>query len=379
MATQKRVTMQPTEHDIESEGLPSASGFDAEFRCPGKRALCAQLPKEKDTAITKRGQRIHDALAEGNFGELAPSDQTTASRIAFGEAQIVHEYGFEGAQVEFEVRFWDVDDALNHTWSARVDRHDWQPDKRRLLVVDDKTGWGIPPPVHINWQIRSEVALLAETYDALEAVAVLIHPHHPESLWEARVYDRKACDHLLSVVRHGVKAIQMPDQRRIPGGIQCQFCMAKRVCPEYKAADEALDIAIADEIQDQGFTAINRRTQEERGEHVRQLKEKINNIEFILAQYTELMERDNESIAGWRLARKLTRKVTNEARAMELVKGEYGPELLYECLTFSIKALEDKLAERGTRKDAKAAVARVLAPILRFDKSKYYLEEARSL
>jgi hypothetical protein len=155
--------------------------------------------------------------------------------------------------------------------------------------------------------------------------------------------------------------------------------MAKRVCPEYKAADEALDAAIADEIQDQGFTAINRRTKEERGEHVRQLKEKVKNVEFILAQYTELMERDNESIAGWRLARKLTRKVTDEAQAMELVKGEYGAETLYSCLTFSIKSLEDQLAKRGTRREAKAAVERVLAPILRFDKSRYYLEEARSI
>jgi hypothetical protein len=379
MATQKRLTMQPTPHDIESEGLPSASGFDAEFRCPGKRALCAKLPKEKETAITNRGQRIHDSLAAGDFSELAKSDETTASRIAYGEGQIVHEYGFEGAQIEFEVRFWDIDDGLNHLWSARVDRHDWQPDKRRLLVIDDKTGWGVPPPVHTNWQIRSEAALLAEQYDALEVIAALIHPHHPDSLWEARVYDRIACDHLLAVVRHGVTAIQMPDQRRIVGGIQCQWCMAKRVCPEYKAADEALDIAIADEIQDQGFTAINRRTKEERGEHVRQLKEKAKNVEFILAQYTELMERDNEAIAGWRLARKLTRKVTDEAQAMELVKGEYGAETLYSCLTFSIKALEDQLAKQGTRKDAKAAVERVLAPILRFDKSRYYLEEARSI
>jgi hypothetical protein len=91
------------------------------------------------------------------------------------------------------------------------------------------------------------------------------------------------------------------------------------------------------------------------------------------------MERDNESIAGWRLARKLTRKVTDEAQAMELVKGEYGAETLYSCLTFSIKALEDQLAKRGTRKDAKAAVERVLAPILKFQKSRYYLEEARSI
>jgi hypothetical protein len=373
--------MQPSDHDKETEGLPSASGFDAELRCPGKRALCAQLPKEKDTAITKRGQNIHDALAAGDFSTLAASDETTASRIAYGEAQIVHEYGMEGAIIEFEQRVWDTDDELNHTWSARVDRHDWLQSKRKLLVVDDKTGWGIPPPVHINWQIRSEASLLAEHYDADEVVAALIHPHHPESLWEARVYNRQTCNDLLEIVRHGVKMIQMPDQRRIVGGIQCQWCMAKRVCPEFKAADEALDAAIADEVQDQGFTAINRRSKQERGEHVKQLKAKVKNIELILAQYTELMERDSESIAGWRLARKLTRKVTDEAQAMELVKEQYGTEILYACLKFNLVTLEAQLKEnrKMSARDAKAAAERLLAPVLKFEKSRNYLEEARSL
>jgi hypothetical protein len=375
----KRRTFKPSEHDIEAEGLPSASAFDSEFRCPGKRALCARLPREADTAAAARGTRIHAALEAGDFSALADSDAQLAHRIAYAEGQIVHEYGFEGALIEFEQRIWDTDDDLNHTWSAKVDRHDWLAQARRLLVIDDKTGWTVPPPVTINWQVRSEAALLSEDYDAQEAIVALIHPHHPDSLWEARVYQRDELQHLLATVRHNVQAIQQPGQQRIPGGLQCQWCPAKRVCPEFIAQDEALDQAIADEVQDLGFTAINRRSKEERGEHVRQLKAKVKNIELILGQYTELMERDPESIEGWRLTRKLTRAVTSEGQAMELVSKAYGADTLAACLSFSIKALEDELATRGTRKDAKAAVERVLGPVLLFKKSKYYLEEARSL
>jgi len=374
----KRRTFKPTKHDIEAEGLPSASGFDEEFRCPGKRELCKRLPKEADTAAAERGTRIHAALEAGDFSTLCETDAQLAHRIAYGEGQIVHHYGFEGATIEFEQRIWDTE-GLEHTWSAKVDRHDWQPDQRRLLVIDDKTGWTVPPPVTSNWQVRSEAALLAEDYDAQEAVVALIHPHHPDSLWEAHVYTRESLTDLLAIVRHGVKMIQQPGQRRIVGGIQCQWCMAKRVCPEFIAADAALDQAIADEVQDLGFTAINRRSKEERGEHVRQLKAKVKNIELILQQYTELMERDESSIDGWRLTRKLTRAVTNEARAIKLVGDSYGADLLAECLKFSITALEEQLAKRGTRKEAKAAVERVLGPVLRFNRSKYYLEEARSM
>jgi len=366
-------------HDIETEGLPSASGFDSEFRCPGKRALVKRLPQEENTAAANRGQRIHDALARGDFSDLSKTEGDHASRIAYGESEIVHEYGFEGALIEFEQRVWDFDADFTQTWSARVDRHDWQPRQRRLLVVDDKTGWTTPPPIEVNWQVRSEGALLAERLDAEETVVALIHPHHPDSLWEAKVYSRRETDQLLDVTRHNVKKIQMPDQPRIYGAIQCQWCPAKRVCPEYQAASAALDQAIADEIADQGFTAINRRSKKERGEHVRALKAQIKNIEFILAQYVELAERDPDSISGWKLTRKLTRNVTDEMAAMEIVRSQFGPDTLYSCLTFSIKALEDFLAKDHTRKEAKQMVERVLSPILEFKKSKYYLDEARSL
>ena len=117
----KRPDAPPDPIEDEREGLPSASGFDSEFRCPGKRALCARLPKEEDTTAADRGKRIHDALQKGDFSDLADSEQRTASRIAYGESEIVHEYGFEGAEITFEERIWDLDDELNKLWSGRVD------------------------------------------------------------------------------------------------------------------------------------------------------------------------------------------------------------------------------------------------------------------
>jgi hypothetical protein len=108
----------PDPIEDERESLPSSSGFDAEFRCPGKRALCSRLPKEEDTAVTARGRRIHEALAKGDFSDLAKSDADVASSIAYGEAELVHEHGFEGALIEFEERVWDTDESLNHLWSG---------------------------------------------------------------------------------------------------------------------------------------------------------------------------------------------------------------------------------------------------------------------
>jgi hypothetical protein len=376
----RRVPDKPTEHELEAEGLPSASGFDTEFRCPGKRSLCARLPREEDTAVANRGKRIHAALAAGDFSDLAQNEERTASRITYGESEIVHEYGFEGALIEFEERVWDFDDDLNKTWSGRVDRYDWMPNERRLLVIDDKSGWTTPPPIYKNWQLRSEGALLAERLDAIETVVALIHPHHPDSLWEAEVYNRKQTDDLLATVRHNVVKIQLPDQPLVYGQIQCQWCEAKRICPEYQRQQENLRVAIADEIADEGMTALLRRSKKQRGDHVYALKDEQKNIVFILGKYVELMEREgDDSIAGWRLARKMDRSVTNENEAIEIVRNSFGTDALYASLTFNLTALEKELAKTRTMKEAKSLVRTALGKVLKYTKSKNFLEEARSL
>lgn len=371
---------QQTAHDKEAEGLPSASGFDAEFRCLGRRALTRRLPKEEDTAIQARGHKIHQALADSDLADLSKSDERTASRCMYAEAKLVHEFDFEGAEVTWEERFWDFDDELNHTWSFRADTLHVKPG--RLLVADNKTGWGIPPPIDVNWQVRAEAALLADGYyfDAAEAVVALIHPHHPDSLYEVRVYTRDDLRDLLATVRRLVQTIQLPDQPRTPGGMQCQYCPARPLCPEYQAHMAAIEQAIADEIADEGFTAIIRRSPKQRGEAVAHLKEMQANIKTLLEQYVQMAQKDGTAVHGFTLRRKLDRSLTDEATAMELVREEWGDDALAESMHLSLPDLEKTLATKlGTAKDAKAAVQRVLNPVLKFKPSNYWLEESRSL
>jgi CRISPR/Cas system-associated exonuclease Cas4 (RecB family) len=368
------------EHDVEAEGLPSASGFDAEFRCLGKRALCSQLPKQEDSVVAARGTKIHKALEFSDLSDLAASDDKTASRIMYGEAKLVHEFDFEGAEVQFEHRLWDVDDDLNHTWSAKIDALHFQPDKRRALVPDYKSGWSLPPPIETNWQMRAQAALVADQYDAEEVVAALIHPHHAESLYEVRVFTREDLRDTLDSVRANVWAIQKPDMPRTPNGVSCQYCTAKRICPEYQAEQARIEQSVADEIEDRGFTAILRRSPAERGVHVRGIKQFIKDCQALMEQYVKMAELDESAVHGYTLKHRLTRKLTNEAEAMDLVRQEYGPDLLYDALHLSLPDLEEALGKKlSSKTDAKKAIQRLLNPVLKFEKSKNFLEEARSL
>jgi hypothetical protein len=376
----KKRTFTPSSHDEEAEFLPSASGFDSEFRCPGKRALEAQVMREEDTAVAARGTRIHKALEESDFTELGDSDDRTAQRVIYAEGKLVHDFDFEGADVSFEQRFWDVDDDLNHTWSARIDALHHQADKRRLFIPDYKTGWGIPPQIRENWQMRAQAALAADQYDVDEVVTALIHPHHPESLYEVAVFTRDDLREMLDTVRVNVQGIQTPEQPRRYGGLQCQFCRAKGICPEYQAEQARMTQTIADWNEDRGYTAILRQTPQERGDFVRRVKEYVKNAQALLEQYVALAQEDASAIKGYRLNRRMTRSFTDEGEAMELVRSKYGTDLLYDALHLSLPDLEVALGKKLSSKvEAKAELQRLLSPVIKFTQSKYFLEEARSL
>lgn len=376
----KKRTFTPSAHDIEAEGLPSASGFDSEFRCLGKRALCAKVPREAETTDAARGTKIHEALKESDFGDLAASDERTASRVMYAEAKLVHDFDFEGAEIAFEERHWDVDADFNHLWSARIDALHWQPQKLRAFVPDYKTGWGIPPPLEINWQVRAEAALIADEYGAEEVVAAIIHPHHAESLYEVRVFGRDELLNILDTVRENVRAIQLPDQPRTYGGIQCQFCRAKAICPEYQAEQAAAAQKLADYNEDRGYTEILRLSPDERSEDVRRMKEFKKNCDLRLDQYAELAATNDKAISGYTLTHKITRSFSDEGKAMELVREEYGSDLLYDALHMSLVDLEEALAKKlGTKTEAKEAVWRLLSSVIRKKEGKGFLKEARSL
>jgi hypothetical protein len=152
------------------------------------------------------------------------------------------------------------------------------------------------------------------------------------------------------------------------------------VCPEYQAYVAGIAQAVADEIEDEGFTAIIRRTPKQRGEAVRQLKEMVKNIEVLMKQYVELAQRDSAGVDGFTLRRKMMRSFTDEAMAMTIVRSEFGAEALADAMHLSLTDLEKALSKRkGSAKEAKEAVQRALSTVLKFTPSKHYLEESRSL
>lgn len=380
-------------HDIETEGKPSASGFDANFRCLGKANLEKQVPDEEpDSDAAVRGNKIHAALAKSDLSGLSDSDQITASRCMFAESKLIHDFGFEGATAWWEdcdipdlnlERLWYIDDDLNPRWSAKLDSLHLSVDRERALVPDYKTGWSSPAPVKRNWQIRAQAAL-AMFADASPAngvqnvVAALIHPHHPDSLYEVGTFTAKELEADLVTINVNVAAMQEPDAPRTPNEVSCHFCRAKDLCPEYKADMARLALAVADRAEDKGFTYLLAMSEADRGQYVGQLKMMQKHAKAELEKLARFAEKSGkDSILGWTLRHSWNRKVTDEGAALTLVRKEFGETAAAAAMSFSLVDLENYLGATLGKREAKEAVEAAMRPLVKFVPKEAYLAERK--
>lgn len=374
MAKAKRKRVLVTKHDIETEGLPSGSGFDADFRCLGKWWLERQINKpEKRRVDADRGDRIHEALKKSDLSELCQSDEITASRCIYAEGELVHELDFEQAEAEWEVRLWDTDDELRQLWSVKPDTVLFDRNNFRTLVINYKTGFGVQVPIKENWQVKAEAVAVHIHYRPREVFHGLIHPHHPDLLYEKIRFAPDLLDVHLETIRGKVAEIQKPNQPRTPNGISCQWCKAKGICPEYQAWAKDLAQAVQDEAEDLGFTAILNRTPEERGDQVKLLKRLQEHIKSQLEQYVKLEAQKPDSVKGWRLKSRWTRSVKNEAVFLRLVKQHFGENAANHALVVSLTALEAYLKKNMSAKKAEEAVKSALNSQIKYTKSESWL------
>jgi len=341
--------------DDERQGLPSASHMDADIRCLGRRTLCRSVPPERTSPAAARGHKIH-AVLEGaaKMEELCDSDKRTAQRCMDEEQRIVKAYGFEGASVYREVRLWASNDELDLIYSAKLDT--LYVKDRRALFVDYKTGWGAGVPIEKNWQMKSQAAVTLLHYDVDEIVCSLIHPNHPDSLSEVRVWSRDQVQGYIGELEHWCSLMTI-DAPRTPNSISCLYCPAKDICHEY--------IHQMDRYLEDGKLSTRPQYElmspQERGNRLRLFKLAEAMVKTERAAYKEMLEKDPASVEGWKLKGSSMRFITDQVSACESIRENHGVGAVDRCLELSIGKLEEFLIEKGIKKsDVKDAVKQLL-------------------
>lgn len=220
-------------------GLPSASGIDRRWHCPGSAAAEKDLTELKTEDVTDTGTRIHEALESGDDEDLELSEKEVKTRIAhleeFAVAQWKEHFKVEAVKtVTREERFWIHDpETLKPIASA-------QPDvvydgitiygSEVGLVLNYKTGFAKQTPSERNWQCKTEVLAISEDHQFTSIRGGIVASRLYSKL-DTTDYTVEDIVNIGRDLRFAFWRSMQPDAPRNPGP-HCRWCKARGVCPE---------------------------------------------------------------------------------------------------------------------------------------------------
>lgn len=236
-----------TDQTDERRGATSASNAEADFLCPG-RHLAQKGKPHKDTKDSEFGRRIHEALAKRDPEGLTLDERDIYESCTAIEVRKVKE--FFGAVPEKELRSWpetrywimfQIPVPAPHPSQPpgmRLLEHSAKPDRvyrhgPRILLIEYKTLAGDVQASPRNLQIRDQAVVASGHFLADEAGAVVVQPlvtHNPEICLYTKPDLQRAKDELFA----RVVSSNDPRSARVPGEVQCNFCLFKRDCLEYQ-------------------------------------------------------------------------------------------------------------------------------------------------
>lgn len=257
----------------ERRGSTSASNAQSDLLCPGRHLAQRGIP-HVDSKDTLFGQRIHNALAKRDSAGLSLEEADIYESCTSIEGKVVREfYGSAVPANELrswpEQRFWIQFQAQfppphpSQKPELRVYEHSAKPDRvyrhgPKLLILEYKTLAGDVADSPRNLQLRDQGVVCQGHFLADEVGAVIIQPlvtHTPEIV----LYQKADLDRAKQELFARVVASNDPRSARVPGEVQCKFCLAKTKCLEYQRWAGAmvpnmlnlLDVAVQDWAPDQ--------------------------------------------------------------------------------------------------------------------------------
>lgn len=227
-------------------GWTSASRAPADALCPGRHLAQRGIPEPERAKDAAHGDRIHQALA--GVGPDGERDTAVTSKLGLEEREtfdacraiekkiVLNYFGNtkELMRVFRHQRQWVQVGAGEQKFMHSGEADVIYRVGTRLLIADYKTLLGDHTESSRNLQLR-DLAVLAwgAMRPITEVATVIIQPfvtHSPEIC----IYTGDDLVQAQQEMFLRVAASNNPDSLRIPGEVQCNFCLAKTKCVEYQ-------------------------------------------------------------------------------------------------------------------------------------------------
>ena len=232
----------------------SASNALADRLCLGRHQAQIDLPELPPSEASEAGTVIH-ALWTGNDPQNKPTADENEKAQALREQEAIVAEKFFGTDAgivriverrlwhEFAVASGDPGQRTLKT-SGQFDVALVQPESRRALICDGKSGWLSVTPNPSNLQLRRLAALLWLQIDSVEIGVSILKPFaRPEPVCLYTVPDLQRS---VAEMEEDVRQSHVPGAPRSAGEEQCRYCRARRSCPTRLAwLSAALPAALA--------------------------------------------------------------------------------------------------------------------------------------
>lgn len=221
--------MNAQENQDERQGLPSASGMQRLYLCPGSWQAEKKCPVDDETEDAAKGTILHKCMEEGT----TPEDPTDAEAVAWCrdmEDLLQQKYLGENAERIREIRLFDKDS----TFSGKPDLIALKG--KKALVIDYKFGRIPVSPAESNLQLSALAVLAMDKYDADDVYVCILQPFASRQDPAVCRYVHKSVDRARAFFRACIAQARNENAPLKPSEKACRYCRAQSSCPAVKLA-----------------------------------------------------------------------------------------------------------------------------------------------
>ena len=218
----------------ERQGLPSASGMQRLFLCPGSWNAERKCPHDEESEDAAMGTMLHACMEQGT----TPEDPEDAEAVAWCremEDFLCNKYlGSTDVSRYREVRLFERGDRL---FSGKPDMV--AVGTRRAVVVDYKFGRLPVAAAECNLQLSALAVLVMDMFEdgAVDEVFVcILQPYASRKEPAVCRYTRESVEQARAFFRACIEQAQDEHAPLKPSEKACRYCRAQSSCPAVKLA-----------------------------------------------------------------------------------------------------------------------------------------------
>lgn len=215
----------------ERQGMPSASGMQRLFLCPGSWNAERKCPVDEESEDAILGTLLHACMEKGTTPE-DPEDAEAVDWCRETENALIEKYlDQDNISVSRETRLFDQD----RLFSGKPDMVAICGDK--ALVVDYKFGRIPVLPAESNLQLSALAVLIADNYANMDEIFVcILQPYTSRKEPAVCRYSRRSVEQAREFFRACIEQAQDEHAPLKPSEKACRYCRAQSSCPAVKLA-----------------------------------------------------------------------------------------------------------------------------------------------